>query len=401
MKIKKITAQTMKEALRLVKEELGDDAIILKSRKVNRSGMFSFLTREMIEVTAAIDNDPIEAQTGSSDSQFKTRKRDGSTDLRDRYVLYDIREDVNKIEETLDEIGNQLKYDLIPGLPKELKQLYMTLVDNGVIKQIAGDLVGKAFSELEGDIFDNPAAAADSIEQYLREKFAVSGPPEITESAPAVMALIGPTGVGKTTTIAKIAAQYKFFSGKNVALISADTYRMAAIEQLRTFARISSLPLEVVYAPEDMPKAISKHSDKDLILIDTAGRSHRNKEKMKELAVFMETSNPTQIHLTLSASTKYADLLDIIDKFRIVPSDYVIFTKLDETSDYGNLLNLAITRPKPFSYLTLGQNVPDDIALADRALLAKLMLCRNFEEASILKEINIGSSAETKRARIV
>ena len=201
--------------------------------------------------------------------------------------------------------------------------------------------------------------------------------------------VVFPTGVGKTTTIAKIVSQYKFFGSKKVALISADTYRLAAVEQLRTFARIASIPLEIVYEPADMPSAIKKHSDKDLIVIDTAGRSHRDEEKMKELAEFMEAANPTEIHLTLSAVTKLTDLIDIIDRFRTVPSDYYLFTKLDETTAFGDVLNTVHNRSKPVSMLTIGQNVPDDITLAEKNSLAKLIMSRSLEEAGITKGINV------------
>ena len=387
----------MKEALALVKRDLGEDAIILKSRKIIRGGIFSFIAKEQIEITAAVDRDLPETSRINQGKPVKPADNERRSGLKDKYLLLDIRDDVEKIESSVNEIGQQLKYDIPPGLPNELRNLYVTMVNNGVDKEIAGNAVGEVYSELTGDDLENPAVVGMEVQKKLRKMFTVSGPLSLDGNKPTVLALIGPTGGGKTTTIAKIAAQHKFFMGKKVALISADTYRMAAIEQIRTFARISSLPLEIVYTPEDMRPAIDKHRDKDLIIIDTAGRSHRDKEKMRELGAFMEAADPTQIHLTLSASTQYSDLLDIVDRFRIVPSDYILITKLDETSNFGNILNLMYHRPKPISYLTVGQNVPDDISLADIAGLARMALCKDLEEAAISKGIYVRPSAETQR----
>jgi len=401
MKIKKIVAPTMKDALRQIKLELGDDAIILKSRKVNKSGLFSFLSREQIEVTAAVDhqapdNSPLLKSPGSS-----PRTADEGPTRRDRFLLYDIRDEVQRIDGALNEIGQKLKYDSMPGLPRELNKYYIDMVENGLENRLAADIAQEIYKNLNPSDYDDNAVIAKTVINALRNFFNTSGAVKFADGKPAVVALIGPTGVGKTTTIAKIASQYKFFANKKVGLISADTYRLAAVEQLRTFARIASIPLEVVYEAKDMPAAVRKLADKELILIDTAGRSHRDEEKMRELADFMESAHPSEIHLTLSAGTKISDLVDIVDRFRTVPSDYYLFTKLDETTAFGDILNLVHTRPKPLSMLTLGQNVPDDIALAEKTALAKLVLSRSLNEAGINKGINVRPSSQTERNRLV
>lgn len=393
----------MKEALRQVKMELGDDAIILKSRKITKGGLFSFLAKEQIEVTAAVDHQPpvktVPAAKPPGVTDHGNTGNPGSQ--RDRLLLYDIRDEVQRIDGTLKEIGEKLKYDSMPGLPPELSNYFTGMVDNGVKKKLAADLAQEVYKNLNADDFSDPVLIRKAINHLLRSLFSVSGPLKFADSKPSVVALIGPTGVGKTTTIAKIASQYKFFANKKVALISADTYRLAAVEQLRTFARIASIPLEVVYEPGDMPAAIGKHRDKELIVIDTAGRSHRDEEKMNELADFMQAANPDEIHLTLSTGTKLADLIDIIDRFKTVPSNYLLFTKLDETTDFGNLLNIAHERPKPISMLTLGQNVPDDITLAENAVLSNLVLSSNLGEAGISKGINVRPSAQTERTGVI
>ena len=380
----------MKDALRQIKLELGDDAIILKSRKITRGGLFSFLSKEQVEVTAATDNQPL---TQSAAERIKNPPRvkpqEETESRKDRFLLYDIRDEVQRIDGTLREIGEKLKYDSMPGLPSELAQYYKDLIENGVADKLAADIVQEVYKNLGVADYDDKLKVGKAVINSIRNFFSAPGALKFTDGSPTVVALIGPTGVGKTTTIAKIASQYKFFGGKKVALISADTYRLAAVEQLRTFARIASIPLEIVYEPADMPNAIKKHSDKDLIVIDTAGRSHRDEEKMKELADFMEAAKPTEIHLTLSSVTKLTDLIDIVDRFRTVPSDYYLFTKLDETSAFGDLLNVVHNRSKPVSMLTIGQNVPDDITLAEMNSLAKLIMSRSMNEAGITKGINV------------
>jgi len=401
MKIKKIIAPTMKEALRQIKLELGDEAIILKSRKVNKGGLFSFLSREQVEVTAAVDPQPPDKPALGRASVGAVRPMEDTSPRRERYLLYDIRDEVQRIDGTLREIGQKLKYDSMPGLPPELNKYYIDLVDNGVEHRLAADIAQEVYKTLSVPDCEDKIKVGKAVISALRNFFSTSGALKFSEGRPAIVALIGPTGVGKTTTIAKIASQYKFFAGKKVALISADTYRLAAVEQLRTFARIASIPLEVVYEAQDMPGAIRKHNDKDLIVIDTAGRSHRDEEKMHELADFMEAAHPSEIHLTLSTGTKLSDLVDIVDRFRTVPSDYYLFTKLDETTAFGDILNLVHIRPKALSMLTLGQNVPDDIAVAEKTLMAKLILSRSLNEAGITKGINVRPSAQAERDRLV
>ncbi len=383
----------MKEALALVKQELGEDAIILKSKKITRGGIFSFLSREQIEVTAAIDPS---AKTAGDERQNPNPAVQPRESFKDKYILHDIKDEVKRIEGTLSEISEHMKYEGMPSLPPALGKYYVTMVNNGVDKKISGDLAQEIYFNLSKDQLNNPLTVAKAVHNRISRMFTISGPINFDGKSQLTIALIGPTGVGKTTTIAKIAAHLKFFEGRKAALVSADTYRMAAIEQLRTFARIASIPIEVVYQPGDMTLALNKHKDKDVVLIDTAGRSHHDQDKMRELAAFLEAAQPDQTHLTLSAGTKMSDLLDIIDRFKTVMSQHLLITKLDETVGFGNLLNLAHLRPKSFSFLTLGQNVPDDITLADRAALTRLVLSRELKDAEIEKGINVRPSQQTE-----
>ena len=174
----------------------------------------------------------------------------------------------------------------------------------------------------------------------------------------------GPTGVGKTTTIAKIAATQSLWQNRKVLLITADTYRIAAVEQLRTYAKIMGAPIEIAAEPKDIQIALKKHKDADLVLLDTAGRSHYDSSRMDELRNFYDAFSPDSVHLVLAANTKYRDMLDVIERMGIIPLSALIFTKLDETSSYGTILNIISDFNLPVSFFTVGQNVPNDIEVA-------------------------------------
>jgi len=189
-----------------------------------------------------------------------------------------------------------------------------------------------------------------------------------------VVAFVGPTGVGKTTTIAKLAAIFALFEERKVALVTADTYRIAAVEQLKTYAKIIGIPIEVVFTPQEIRRAIERHLDAELILIDTAGRSHYDNMKMSELKSYIESSSPDEVHIVLSLNTKYRDLEEIIKRFGCIPLHKMVLTKLDETATFGNILNLARDFSIPISYVTNGQDVPKDIEVADPSKLAEVIL---------------------------
>jgi flagellar biosynthesis protein FlhF len=189
-----------------------------------------------------------------------------------------------------------------------------------------------------------------------------------------VIAFVGPTGVGKTTTIAKLAARFSLMEQKRVAMVTADTYRIAATEQLKTYGRIMGIPVEVADSAEDMIVILNKYKNMDVVLVDTAGRSPSSDEQLKELKNFIAKSQPDEIHLVLSATTKYFDMIRIIERFGMsVPINRMIFTKLDETRFYGAFVNLMNNFQIPLAYYAAGQNVPDDLEVPDvRSLSEKI-----------------------------
>ena len=203
-------------------------------------------------------------------------------------------------------------------------------------------------------------------------KFA--GTLKMRKNSPRIIALVGPTGVGKTTTTAKLAAMYALNRGNKVALITMDIFRVGAVEQLKTYSRIMGIPLEVASTPKELEKAVEKHSACDLIFIDTAGRSHKDKEKLDEMKNFFDNKIPIEVYLCLSATTKDRELEEILNRFRIFQASKVVFTKIDETESFGNMVNLLMKDNLQIAYFTTGQRVPEDIEVATSAKLADMIL---------------------------
>jgi flagellar biosynthesis protein FlhF len=218
-----------------------------------------------------------------------------------------------------------------------------------------------------------PAAKA-TLTNYLNEHVRFSDGIKLNRHGVRIVALLGTTGVGKTTTLAKIAAKFVLEQRISVALITADTYRISAVEQLKTYSDILELPLEIVYNPPELASAIERNRNKELILIDTAGRSQHNEYQMRELEEFMRVNPRIEKHLVISATTKFTDAKQIMNKFSQVNPDKIIFTKIDETGSVGMIVNLLNDNRYSLSYITTGQSVPDDIERASAEVLTNLLL---------------------------
>ena len=216
-----------------------------------------------------------------------------------------------------------------------------------------------------------------SIYQKMILKFGQPQPIELTENKPKLVFFVGPTGVGKTTTIAKIASRFKVEKGKKVALMTADTYRIAAADQLRTYANILDTPIKVVYSPDELNDTLKEWKEYDLILVDTAGLSHKNEEQRNDTKNFItgvSEEYEKEVYLVLSATTKYRDLKEIADTYKENFMFKLIFTKLDETTCYGNILNMKLYTGADLSYVTYGQNVPEDIEVFNMQKNVKILL---------------------------
>jgi flagellar biosynthesis protein FlhF len=406
MRIKKFTGATLKEATDLMKSELGAEAIILGTRKVARGGVLNFLGKEEFEITAAIDDQaasparPTAAFAGAlADAQRATpaavsaestlaslqqvarhfeeraKKKLASepASALETAPYRELRDEVESLRSIVQEVAVHLKHTRMPALPEHLKNAYLTLVGQGVDEQLAAELTQRVYRSMGEDVLESKHLVEQSLVKEMASMFTTASPSETITRKPKVIALVGPTGVGKTTTIAKLAAIQKLMKGQNVALISADTYRIGAIEQLRMFAAIANIPMQVVYEPSEMRTALARLGERDVVFIDTVGRSQRVAQEITEIGNFVAAANPHEVHLVISASSADQVIKEAVENFRKVGPNRIIFSKLDEAVAYGQLLNVAHLSGLPISYLTTGQNVPDDIALADNMQLAGMV----------------------------
>ena len=264
------------------------------------------------------------------------------------------------------------------SLTPTLFSQFQKLKDSGMDESVAAKLIQIVDSKLKGEAREDEEQVARLLLNLLRNSVDVAGIPKLEPGKPRIMALVGPTGVGKTTTLAKIAAHALYADGK-VVLITLDTYRIAAVEQLKTYAGIMQLPIQVALNVNELRQAIQFHQDKSLILIDTAGHSPRNAQSMATLQQFLADQGDIEVHLVLSATTKATDLAEIVNRFEVLNPSYLIFSKLDETAGYGALFTQVVRTKKPVSYVTTGQSVPEDFEPASKDLLAGLFMGRALE----------------------
>ncbi len=264
-------------------------------------------------------------------------------------------------------IAGQSGEDILP----EDSPLAQELVKGGV----STELIRKILDTLNTLPVDGGNQTLKSrLGETLGRLIKFAGTLKMRKNSPRIIALVGPTGVGKTTTTAKLAAMYALNRGNKVALITMDIFRVGAVEQLKTYSRIMGIPLEVASTPKELEKAVEKHSACDLIFIDTAGRSHKDKEKLDEMKNFLDNKIPIEVYLCLSATTKDRELEEILNRFRIFQVSKVVFTKIDECESFGNMVNLLMKDNLQIAYFTTGQRVPEDIEVATSAKLADMIL---------------------------
>ena len=307
--------------------------------------------------------------TGDGEDEDEEEQRAGDEAMKEE------QDKIRELQEELAQMKTLLAQVMVKDQPKGVRTLQEALEDQEVSADILHDL---AATVTAGDTVRDSLTkeAHDALSGYLADKVHFSSGFEEDKPArgPKIIALIGATGVGKTTTLAKIAARFVLEQGIDAALITADTYRISAVEQLKTYSDILGLPLEIVYTPQELKTAIHKFRKKDLLLIDTAGRSQHNEFQMKELCDFLAVHPRIQRYLVLSATTKNRDAADILEKFSVCEPDHVIFTKTDETASVGLILNLLYEKELSLAFFTNGQSVPDDIVPATSDALADLLL---------------------------
>lgn len=406
MRIKKYTASSMKEALLKIKKDFGDDAMILKTRKLPRR-IFSLNEQETIEVTAAIDegkvskafplpplkvNNPgvyqrpravgkeFPASAGAafiSDGNDKEEMPQNPVvpmitrmDTQEQLRMMELKEEIREMKSLLKSILRTGQSCASGGFAGEWAILYKRLVDSEIRTTIAESLIRKMIHSSQ----NATNALHDRFITAVGDSFPVSGPLRLKSGSPLVVAFVGPTGAGKTTTIAKLVSYYSLHKKGAVSIITADTYRIAAIEQIRAFADIVGVRLHVVFNPQEAQDALTLCENDDIVFVDTAGRSQKNNTHMKELASLVEVLRPDDTHLVLSATTKDSDIHDVIKRYREVPIHHLLFTKLDETVKIGNIFNAVNQYAIPVSYFTIGQNVPEDIEIAQPVKFVQRLL---------------------------
>ena len=385
MRVRIFTGQSVQEAMNKVKLELGREAVILHTRRFKTGGMLGLFGNERVEVMAAVDDalletpavkavvapaiPPVAAAMPLQQSQesvapvsvpltpVKAAEPEWKQELAEMRSL--LERALHESKQGADAIASAAVEKLLEA--DVLQPVAESLVrQDPILYQWKGTLTEPAFTERLERL----------VEQGLGKVAGVA----LNGSAPHVVALLGPTGVGKTTTIAKLAAYFSLQKGIRVSLITADTYRISAVEQLKTYAEIMGLQLEIVYAPQELAKALAKCKGSQLVLLDTAGRSPKNQEQLEELQLLLSQVPQAEKHLVLSLTTCNRDALEIAKRFSVCAPDKVLFTKLDEASRCGVILNVLQQFPMKLSYVTNGQNVPDDLQIVSPAWLAKELL---------------------------
>jgi flagellar biosynthesis protein FlhF len=371
-------AGTMREALAQVRRDLGGGAVILGTREVRRRRLFGLGSRELIEVTATDGRAApvsVSMPMAMSASMPPAAPAPATSDPAPPALSARVGEPLGRLHAVVEALSRQGRVDhLLFDLPGELVPTYAQLLEADVPEVLARRLVRHVADLLEPDEVHRPGRVREALRDAVEACVPVAPPIAAVPGTRRVVALVGPTGVGKTTTVAKLAANFKLAHGLRPGLVTVDTYRIAAVEQLRTYAEIIDLPLAVANAPGEIRGAIDRLGDVDIVLIDTAGRSPRDEVKIRELADFLAEARPDEVHLVLSAAAGERGLRAAVERFSVVRADRLILTKLDEADGLGGVLAVLGQAGRPVSYLTTGQAVPDDIEPADRARLARLIL---------------------------
>jgi flagellar biosynthesis protein FlhF len=366
----------MQQALDMVRRELGPEASVLHTRELNGSLLGRLFRGKEYEIAAARDAEipvrfasvePVQ-ETPALDIDYRRKYRD---DFRAQYGT-----ELDELNFMSTELTRRSTDSSVQHLPAALFELYTDLIEAELEERIAQEFIEQLRSDTTVDLTDIFAMRGE-ITRLVENEIHVSGPLRASAGEGRVVALVGPTGVGKTTTIAKLAANYRLRENKTVGLITVDTYRIAAVEQLRTYAEIIDLPMEVVSTPREMREAIARMKSLDLVLMDTAGRSPRDEVRIQELKAILAEASPAEVHLVLSAVSGAKSLTTTAERFATVGTTSMIITKLDEATGLGNLLSAVRGCRLPISYVTDGQNVPDDIQVAQKRAIALQILCFN------------------------
>ncbi|WP_042144803.1 flagellar biosynthesis protein FlhF [Paucisalibacillus sp. EB02] len=368
MKVKKYTAPTMPEAMNQIRKELGADAVILSSKEIQEGGFLGFFKKRKIEVIAALDRSPLPKKQPPTkivkNAQTNEKNQKG---VMETEIINEMKY-MRRILEHHSLQGNRSKFS------PDYQVIFQYLLDQEIAEDIAITITNNVVKKHgENGVSPDQTTILHEVKQEIEAQLDNLSFQGISPSA-KIVHFVGPTGVGKTTTLAKVAARLMLQDKRKVAFITMDTYRIAAIEQLKTYAKILDTPVEVVYSIEDYHNATLKLKEYDLILVDTAGRNYRDEQYVKELTNTIVDTDNVENYLVLSLTAKPRDINDIYNSFRHVNIKSLIFTKIDETRQYGSLLNLPLAHQKGIAYMTNGQEVPDNLVEPTKEIISNYIV---------------------------
>ena len=375
MRIKTYEADTIQDAMDQIKQDLGPNALILNTRQVTKSvKWFGLAKKHIIEVVAGIAT-PKKAESDSSSALVPIPSPD----------VLDTQSENSVVE------GKTVEAIALRNIRSALDDVYQRQIERGINKELSQRLVYLLDDIISNAVSHNRKLETKTIRQDFNDRLSqviqVSGGVDFSVEEQHIISLVGPTGVGKTTTVAKLAAVSSVLNYKKVGLISIDAYRIAAYDQLKTYAEIIGLPVELALSPQGARDAIDKFADQDIIIVDSVGRSPNHQVHMAELHGYMQVIRPTEVHLTVSASVKFEDLVRIVDRYRTLDVSRIIFTKLDETVTLDTVVNGAYYTKYPISYLGVGQTVPDDLEIAEIERISSFLLAKQDLD-KVLERLN-------------
>ena len=434
MNVKRYIDDNVSQAMEKIRNELGRDAFILNTRKIRRKGVFGIFRKPLVEVVVAYEQAPSKPEPAARAGRamydisagqtvmpgmapgmwvppptpeqdvMRFKKTDAENGNRPAVPAPDggggepftpfipvistgrgeDAEKIESLENKLDSLsatlGNlvskmQIKGDYRASYTPEIEALVLSMIENEVHEEFA-HRVAREVAEIAEK---QNASAVEVMEQILKQYLGEAAPIKLKRFKRQVILFAGPTGVGKTTSLAKLAAIYSINHHAKVGIVTTDTYRIAAVEQLKTYAEILELPISVAYTPDEVADCLKEHEDKDVVFIDTAGKSPNDRTLETEITQLIKHSQADEVHLVLSATTSFAGCLNVLNTYSFLRDFKLLFTKMDETDTWGTILNLKFLSDKPLSYMSSGQNVPDDIEVADMRKIIKRLIGR--EEA--------------------